>query len=409
MVSILQLFCAGSASLMRPAEPRRLPRRRCLAGGAGLLSLALCGLLRAETIVIGSQAGVGTLADAVRVARDGDTIVVPAGEYRGDVAVVWQKQLTIRGLGPRPVLRADGRHAEGKAILVVRDGDVVIENLEFRGARVPDRNGAGIRFEKGRLQVRGCSFVDNETGLLTANFEDAELVVEDSEFAQAPADETALHHLLYVGRIASLKVTGSRFRQGQVGHLLKSRARRTELAYNLIVDGDGGRASYEVDLPNGGDALLVGNVIGQSRQSANPVVVAFGAEGHAWPRSRLRLVHNTLIGDGLRPAWFLRVWEDRLAPGTPVIAINNLLVGVGVFGTGVRGEFVGNRAAMPWMLNDADALDFALKPDSWLRRTGLNPKPTGDVAAWPGAEFELPVGTRPLTAPAAWTPGAFQR
>jgi len=148
---------------------------------------------RAASITVGVGGQAATLSDAVRQARDGDTILVHGGEYRGDVAVLHQRQLTIRGVGRRPVLIADGKHAEGKAILVVRDGDIRIENLEFRGARVPDGNGAGIRFEKGKLTVRGCAFFDNEVGLLTANFDNAELIVEDSEFAQAPRVGGRLH------------------------------------------------------------------------------------------------------------------------------------------------------------------------------------------------------------------------
>ncbi|HMO45538.1 MAG TPA: hypothetical protein PKB14_05860 [Rubrivivax sp.] len=367
--------------------------------------LFACSALQAATIVVGD--GVASLADAVRRARDGDTILLPSGEYRGDAAVIHQKQLTIRGHGAaRPVLIAGGRSAEGKAILVVRDGDILIENIEFRGARVPDGNGAGIRFEKGRLLVRGCAFFDNEIGLLTANFEDARLIIEDSIFAGAPPHAGALHHLLYAGRIASLKVSGSRFHRGHTGHLLKSRAQRTELAYNLLVDGEGGRASYEVDLPNGGDALLVGNVIGQSAHTENRVLVAYGAEGHAWPHSRLRMAHNTLLNDGVQPAWFLRVWRDRLPPGTPVQAVNNLSVGFGVFTLGASGEFAGNHAAWPSMLVAPEALDFALRADSALRGRGVQQV---SEALRPRAEFSLPVGTQPLAAPPRWTPGAFQR
>ena len=103
-------------------------------------------------------------------------IEVMPGLYKGQVGIITQSQLTIRGVGERPVFEADGRQAEGKAIWVVRDGDVTIENIEFRGARVPDANGAGIRFEKGRLLLRRCRFVDNQIGLLTANFNDAELM-----------------------------------------------------------------------------------------------------------------------------------------------------------------------------------------------------------------------------------------
>jgi hypothetical protein len=52
-------------------------------------------------------------------------------------AVVWtQARLIIRGVGKRPQLIADGDHAEGKALWVVRNANMLIENLEFRGARV---------------------------------------------------------------------------------------------------------------------------------------------------------------------------------------------------------------------------------------------------------------------------------
>jgi hypothetical protein len=374
-----------------------------------MLLMLACGAAGAATLTVGAGAEFATLAQAVRQARDGDTIAVLSGEYRGDVAVLAQKKLTIRGLGRRPVFVADGKHAEGKAILVVRDGDILIENMEFRGARVPDGNGAGIRFERGTLRVRGCAFFDNQNGLLTANFEGAELAIEDSEFAQAPPVEGKLHHLLYVGRIASLRVSGSRFHQGHIGHLLKSRARRTELVYNLLVDGAGGRASYEVDLPNGGDVLLIGNVIGQSRNTENPVVVAYGAEGHAWAQSRLRMSHNTLISDGVGPAWFLRVWTDRLPTGTPVQAVNNLSVGIGVFELGAQGDFIGNLPATRPMLIDPDVLDFALKPSASPRGRGVDPRNAFDADLSPKAEFTLPVGTRPLPELQRWTPGAFQR
>ena len=68
------------------------------------------------------------------------------------------------------MLSAKGQIAEGKAIWVIRDGDFAIENVAFEGARAPARNGAGIRFERGRLAVRRCRFTDNENGILTGEY-----------------------------------------------------------------------------------------------------------------------------------------------------------------------------------------------------------------------------------------------
>jgi hypothetical protein len=153
-----------------------------------------------RTIVVGPQEEVRSITEAARMARDGDTIEILPGEYRQQ-AVVWtQGRLTIRGVGKRPLLLADGASAEGKALWVVRNAEMLIENIEFRGARVANGNGAGIRFERGHLKVLRCAFFDNEMGILTGNFADTVLEVEDSEFGEAPQHASgALHHLLYAG------------------------------------------------------------------------------------------------------------------------------------------------------------------------------------------------------------------
>ncbi len=375
---------------------------------ACLLSLHVAGAAQADTLRVGPGEPITRIADAARLARDGDVVEIQPGEYRADVAVWTQQALTIRGVGERPVLIADGASAEGKAIWVVRGGDIRIDNLEFRGARVVDGNGAGIRFERGRLQVSNCSFVDNQTGILTANFEDAELRIDDSLFAQAPRQEHALPHLLYVGRIARLEISGSRFHQGYRGHLIKSRARHSEIRYNLIYDGPAGEASYEIDLPNGGLAYVVGNVIGQSAGTQNAVVVAYGAEGEAWPDSALYLAHNTLLSDRPGGAWFLRTWPERLPAGVEVVGTNNLTVGLGAFTLAAQGRFRGNVPAIAAQLGDPDILDFSLPRGSLLRRLAVEPGAGGGRPLAPAAEFRLPIGTRPLAPPARWAPGAFQ-
>jgi hypothetical protein len=200
---------------------------------------------------------------------------VVLGEHRLDhVAPLGLHRADDVDLAPEHVLGLRRR----KAIVVVRGGDITIENLEFRGARADDANGAGIRHETGKLTVRNCLFLDNENGILTGNDANAELVVEDSEFGLAPRVEGGLHHLLYVGRIGRFSIRGSRFYSGHEGHLIKSRARENRITYNLIYDGDEGQASYEIDLPNAGLAWIIGNVIGQGPNGQNPVMVAYGSE-----------------------------------------------------------------------------------------------------------------------------------
>lgn len=363
-------------------------------------------MARAETLHVGPARKIQRIAEAARLAHDGDVVEIDAGEYHGDVASWRQRRLTIRGMGGRAVLIADGKDAEGKAIWVVKNGDFLIENIEFRGARVADGDGNGIRFEHGRLTVRNCRFADNQIGLMTANTADAELTVEDSEFAAAPPPRK-LPHLLYVGRIARFVLRGSRFHGGHSGHLVKSRARVSDVRYNFIVDGPGGRASYELEFPNGGRAVVVGNVIGQSALTENPTLVAYGAEGPYWPENSLYLAHNTLVSEVL-DGHFLRVWQEKFAGGVRVQAVNNLTVGVGAFESGATGRFTGNYSALFSMLRDPAGGDFRLPDDSPLRGRDRAPGAVGGVDLTPRAEFHAPLGTVPIAPPRRWTPGAYQ-
>lgn len=402
-------FVARVGRLDAPASENWAARFRYRLAAIFAAALSAGPVQAAETIVVGPGGTPGTFAEALGIAREGDTIAILPGEYRGDVAVIAHKRLTIRGIGRRPVFVGDGKIAEGKAIWVVRDGKIDIDNIEFRGARANDGNGAGIRFERGRLKLTRCAFFDNESGVLTSNVESAELRIENSEFGKAPLHGTGLRHLLYVGRIAKLQVQGSRFHQGARGHLIKSRARESRIAYNLIVDGPRGTASYEIDLPNGGVATLIGNVIGQGAASENNAIVAYGAEGSHWERNQLDLSHNTLLNEQILPASFLRVWTNRLPPGLPIRAINNLTVGTGFFTFGLTGTFEGNQQVARNKLVDPDHHAFELGRDSGLRGRTIDPASLAIPELVPKAEFALPIGTVPIAAPSRWSPGAFQR
>lgn len=322
-------------------------------------------LVQARVIRVGPTGDYQRIADAANHAKDGDIVEIMAGEWRGDVALWNQKELTIRGVGGRPVLLADGKSMEGKAIWVIRKGDFLIENIEFRGTRVADGNGAGIRFEGGKLVVRNAAFHDNQMGLLTSPDPKAELVIENCIFADAPAQSRPLPHLLYVGAIASVRVSGSRFHRGHVGHLIKSRAKITDLRYNLIFDTVQGQSSYEIDLPNGGDATILGNVIGQSESSQNPVVIAFAAEGKTWPSNRLKVIHNTMISEGVRPAWFIRVWNNNVSRDFKATVLNNLWSGYGFFDYGISGESLGNYWIYYGAFIGRDFMDYSIPKNSW--------------------------------------------
>jgi hypothetical protein len=297
---------------------------------------------------VGPGQAVKRIADALAQAADGDTLEILPGTYTGDVAVIHQRRLDIVGLGDGPVLHADGRHAEGKAIWVVRDGDIRIENIAFSGCRVPDGNGAGIRFQRGRLRLAHCRFSDNQMGLLTGNETGSELHISDCDFSDAPVNPSGLPHLLYVGRIGHFSLQGSRLQRGRVGHLLKCRARDSLISGNLFDDGLQGQASYEIDLPNGGIARVERNTLVQSPRTQNPVMLSYGAEGQAWDQNSLTLHGNTFINHRAPGGVFVRVWTDRLPADSPVRSSGNRYLGEGSLQLGPQGESTGDsRGAVP--------------------------------------------------------------
>lgn len=360
------------------------------------------------TMVVGPGERISTLGEAARLAKDGEVIEIRPGEYRGQPAVWTQNDLTIRGVGePRPVMLADGKSAEGKAIWVVRGGKMRIEHVEFRGARVADMNGAGIRLEKGELTVRDCAFFDNEMGILTANIPELKLQVIDSEFGDSPSVRNDFHHQIYVGAIGKFTLRGSRFSHGNYGHLVKTRARENHILYNMLVDGAGGKASYELEFPNGGLAYVIGNAIGQSAGTENPILVAYGAEGRRWPENALYLSHNTLINDH-HAGSFLTVFSDKVGADVEVWLLNNLIVGNGDLFKPAQGRFDGNRLIGRGELIDYGGIPLRLTNWSPLRGAVRPPGAARGVELLPDAEFRFPAGTRSVRPASALAPGAFQ-
>ena len=356
-----------------------------------------------RVIQVGAQRALRTPSAAAAVARDGDTIEIDAGEYPGDVAVWTQDRLTILAVGGRARLSAAGSSAEGKAIWVVRGGAMLVENIDFVGARVPDRNGAGIRLERGRLTLRNCLFSDNENGVLTSGDPASELEIEGSEFSENGAGDGYSHNI-YVGAIRKLRVTGSYFHHARIGHLLKSRASENHIMYNRLTDEAGGTASYELEFPSGGMAYVVGNLIAQGAQTENPAVVSSGAEGYAWPRNELHLINNTLI-DGLTTgSTFLAVKPGNVK----VTAINNLLVGRGSIDAAGSGKYINNFTADPAEFVDAVRHDYRLAPASQLIGKGVAPGAANGFDLTPRREYVHPRQTRALRS-GVLHPGAAQR
>jgi len=401
----------GTASLLRILWARCVPMAVAL---AAIPAAHAEGTSRTEDaasprlIRVGPHRAVTRIAVAARMAKSGDVIEVDAGEYVDDSASWPQSNLTIRATGGRARMIQHGPGAEGKAIWVFKGDQVTVENFEFSGAHGRDMNAAGIRHEGGRLTVRNCLFEDNQMGLLTWNNERAELNVENSEFRanavaanHRPGD--AIGHQIYVGSIARFTLRESFVHHGAFGHLVKSRARENHIVNNLIADGVGGRASYELEFPSGGIAYVLGNVIAQSAQTENSQLISFGAEGYRWPRNEFYLVNNTLVDDLRRDGVLLRVAHGA----GRVVLVNNLMLGNASLATDIAWESRNNRIAGPGDFASAPNGDYRLRAGSALVGKGVEPDAANGVSMRLEREYDHPLRGRPLPA-GPLSPGALQ-
>jgi len=238
---------------------------------------------RPATLAVGRGERYEKPSQAAKAAKDGDTVVIAAGEYRGDVCAWRADNLSIRGAGMgKTVLDADGRVCMGKGLWVVCGTNTTIEGVAFRGATCPDGNGAGIRLDaNGDLTIRSCSFEGNENGILTGPLDRSTVTVEKCRF-RGNGRGDGYSHNLYVGAVKKLVFRDSASDHALRGHALKSRARETEILDSVFDDGGDGESSYLVNCPNGGRVSMRGCRLVQSPAASNGTMVSIGEEG-AYP------------------------------------------------------------------------------------------------------------------------------
>jgi hypothetical protein len=173
---------------------------------------------------------------------------------------------------------------------------------------VPDHNGAGIRAEGGSLTVVNSQFIGNENGILAGGPPDTMLRITGSTFTGNGSCQGACAHGVYAGQaIKLLQIDHCRFFATRTGHHVKSRARRTIITDSRIEDGPDGTASYLVDVPNGGDLLVQGNVLQKGPRSDNPrTAISIGEEGVTNPGGDLLVQDNDFTSLLPMPTMFVR-------------------------------------------------------------------------------------------------------
>lgn len=291
---------------------------------AAIATLLIAEESHAKVWQVGSTRTYTKPSSVMALVSAGDTVEIDPETYTADVGVWSKDNLVIRGTSDNTFahLAAGGANAQGKAIWVISGANAKVENIEFSGASVPDHNGAGIRQEGSGLWVKHCYFHDNEDGILAGDNPTSDIVIEASEFSHNGYGDGYTHNM-YINHVKSFTLKFSYSHGAKVGHNVKSRAYSNFILYNRIMDEADGTASYEIDLPNGGHSVVLGNSIMKGTQAQNSVLVNYGAEGITNATNDLYVINNTMVTE--RNATFIRV----AAGTTTAKIINNLLIGKG--------------------------------------------------------------------------------
>jgi Right handed beta helix region len=300
---------------------RPFQRQPLLALLGVLAQLLIAPPVDAATLQVGPDKPYTTVRAASQAAQNGDVVEIDAGIYSQDVTTWSQSNLTVRGVGGRAYMRADGAQQGGKGTWVVYGSNFTAENIEFSGASVPDQNGAGIRADgSGNLVVRNCWFHDNEEGILGGC---DSVLVENSIFDHNGYGDGQSHNI-YIVHTRTFTMQNCYTHRAIVGHNIKTRARNNFILYNRIMDEADGTGSYSVDAPDGGLTYMIGNVVEQGPNTENSSLVSYAEESASNGALELYVVNNTFVNNRTSGGIFLQI-----RAGTVTRVVNNIFYGPG--------------------------------------------------------------------------------
>jgi tetratricopeptide (TPR) repeat protein len=354
-----------------------------------------------RVLKVGPSHPLKRVSDAARVAQDNDIIEIEAGRYVGDVAFWKQNGLLLRGVNGRPHLDSQGRTARDEGIWVFRGNDIVVENVEFSGAKAKHRNGSGIRFFGRNLTIRDSYFHHNEDGVLTWEADDSDILIERSVFDRNGYGDGQSHNI-YIGRIRSFTLRFSHSHDSVSGHEVKSRAKVNYILGNRLTDENDGNSSYLIDLPEGGRGYVIGNILEKGPRAENPNAISFASEARDIEEGGLWVINNNFYNRYLDATFVVN--RSKL----PVVIANNVLAGAPSLLLNGPGYDHGNFRRPELGLVDPASYDFRVKPDSPLIDAGDDPGSHGETSLWPQFEYVHPASGRPRQRVGVLDIGAYE-
>ncbi|MBA3679727.1 MAG: T9SS type A sorting domain-containing protein [Bacteroidetes bacterium] len=294
-----------------------------------ILVLLLVNYTKAVVWHVGAAQTYTMPSQVAPLVNHGDTVNIDAGTYNSNVCAWNKNNLLIRCINGMAHLKSNGLSFGDKGIWVIQGNNTTIDHIEFSLCTSTSQNGAGIRQEGQNLIVRSCYFHDNENGILAGVITPCKITVEYSEFNLNGAGDGYSHNL-YIGHVDTLLFRYNYSHHCKIGHELKSRANVNYILYNRIGNEASGTASREIDLPNGGLSIVMGNIIQQGVNTTNSGIIGYGLEGlsNTAPHN-FYLINNTIVNEKTAGTFVAVQNATGLYKG-----YNNIFAGTGTLLTG---------------------------------------------------------------------------
>jgi len=172
--------------------------------------------------------------------------------------------------------------------------NTTIESIEFSGASVVDGT-ARVSGRRGESYRAALLFSRQRGGILAGDNASSEILIEYSEFARC--DSGTDSPTTFTSPCEAFHPRSPTSITRRWGTTVKSRAYETYLFYNRISDEGDGTASRNIDLPNGGFAVILGNVIHHGPRTENSNAIEFGLEGLTNPDRSIFIAGNTIVSE----------------------------------------------------------------------------------------------------------------
>lgn len=257
-----------------------------------------------DSVCIVGRSCYKTPGEAFKNAKSGDSIKVYAGIYY-DVAILKANNVTIIGVGGRPLIDAKDTIANGIGTWVIYGNNTTIDNFEMinedNGLRGEAAwNQAAVYLIGNNLTMRNMYIHNNKQGFFnqTNAGNTCNLIFENSIF-DFNGDGGGHSHNLYVNHnITNLTMRGVWSRNCNGGHILKNRAYKSDIQGCMFTDPKGVSLNWFIDFPDGGNHKFVGNIIEHKNSNTGSTMLAFGEDVPNPGTNYLLIAQNTFINDG---------------------------------------------------------------------------------------------------------------